>query len=178
MTLDLRRREMSIKPIPWRRFWVRYFDYFLHSFLVVAIWTFIDIESLIATNNILLGFLLMVFWILLDGVYMAYFGTTLGKKMMKIKVTMQDGAKMSRFVAFKRSRLVWLRGMGLGIGIIELITNIVGYRKLKKEKITSWDRDLGLEVTHERIGFLRLLICPSVVIGITGLILYSLTENM
>lgn len=164
---------MSTKPILWRRFWARNFDYYLHSIVIVVIWTVIDYESLDAINNTLLGFILMLIWVLLDGTYMTLFGTTIGKKIMKIKITTTEGSKISKFVAFKRSRLVWFRGMGLGIGIVQLIMNIISYKNLKSDGITSWDRELSLEVSYEKIGIIRYLICPFFLIFTMGIIVYS-----
>lgn len=164
---------MDTKPVPWRRFWARNFDYFLHAFIVAIIWSLIDYESILAINENLLGFIMMVIWIFLDGIYMTLFGTTIGKKIMKIKISLQDGSKLSKYIAFKRSRLVWLRGMGLGIGIIQLIANIISYRNLTKDGITSWDRELGLEVSYEKVGVLRYLICPVFLICVIALIIYS-----
>lgn len=158
---------------PWRRFWARYFDYFTHSLAIGIVWAVIDLESLEKIHNAVLSFLLMIIYITLDGIYMAYFGTTLGKKLMKIKVVTDDGNRISKYMAFKRTRLVWLRGMGLGIGIIEFIANIYGYIGLKKEGKTSWDNDLGLTVRGERIGIIGRLICPVFVIGFIFLTIYS-----
>jgi hypothetical protein len=64
---------------PWTRMWARYFDYFIHCMIIVVLWEVIDPESLGKISNYLLGFLLMVVWIVLDGAYMATFGTTLGR---------------------------------------------------------------------------------------------------
>jgi len=134
----------------------------------------IDFESIMNMNENLLGFILMVVWIIFDGIYMSIFGTTLGKKIMKIKILNQDGSRLSNYMSFKRSRLVWLRGMGLGIGIFEIIANIIGYRRLKQEGRTTWDRDLNIVVIHEEIRILRRLICPICVIGFFCLSIYGL----
>lgn len=167
----------SLMPAtPWRRMWARYFDYSLHCAVIVILWLFIDANSLEKVSNnsaSLLGFLLMVIWMMLDGVYMGTFGTTLGKKLMLIEVTNQDGTKLTPFIAFKRSRLVWQRGMGLGIGIIQVIANLVGYRKLKRDGVTSWDKDLELRVTSGKIGVIRWLICPLFVIGLSVVVVVS-----
>jgi hypothetical protein len=157
---------MNTNPVPWRRFWARNFDYFLHAIVIVMLWSILAPDSLMAIHNSLLGFLLMLVWLILECVYMAYFGTTLGKKIMGIKVSASDGTRVSSFIAVKRSRLVWVRGMGLGVGIVQLIANIVGYSKLRKNGITSWDRELELVVSHEKIGILRYLICPIIVLAV------------
>ena len=169
----------EIKPFssmtkPWSRFWARYFDYFSHATVIVVIWALIDPDSLEGINNNLLEFILMVSWILIDGMYMYIFGTTPGKKIMKIKVINPDGSRIPKSISFKRSLLIWLRGMGLGIGIIQLIVSIIGYSRLKKNGKTSWDKDLDLIVVQDRIGLFRESICPIVIILIICLIIYEL----
>ncbi|RKP57954.1 RDD family protein [Cohnella endophytica] len=158
---------------PWSRFWARNFDYLSHSFLIGVIWAFIDMKSLDEINNSILSFLLMASWIVLDGIYMYFFGTTPGKKIMNIKVLHSDGNRLSKSISFKRSRLVWLRGMGLGIGIIEIVANIMGYNRLKKEGITSWDQELDLVIVHEKTSLIRYLICPVCVVGFICLTIYG-----
>ncbi len=160
---------MNTNPIPWRRFWARNFDYLLHAVAIVVIWTVIAPNSLMAVNNSLLGFLLMVVWLILECIYMTVFGTTLGKKIMGITIRTGDGTRVSSYIAVKRSRLVWVRGMGLGIGIIQLIANMIGYSRLRRNGITSWDQELALVVSHQKIGILRYLICPFIVLTVTGL---------
>jgi hypothetical protein len=98
---------------------------------------------------------------------------------MRIEVTYQDGTKLTPFTAFKRSRLVWLRGMGLGIGIVQVIANLVGYRKLKRDGLTTWDRDLELRVMSGKIGVFRWLVCPLFVLGLIALVIisYVFVEN-
>ncbi|WP_158629935.1 RDD family protein [Cohnella sp. AR92] len=165
---------MTNKPTPWRRFWARYFDFYLHAIVLGGMWAVIDYESINKVDKYLLGFLIMVVYFIADGTYMAYFGTTLGKKLMKINVMNQGGSKIARVDAYKRSRLVWLRGMGLGIGIIELIANIIGYSNLKRDGVTSWDRDLELRVTYGKISWPRYLVCPAILICVSVLIIYGM----
>jgi hypothetical protein len=156
----------TISTRPWIRFLARYFDFIIHSLVIVVIWYLIDEESIETINDHLFNFILMVVWVVLDGIYMSTFGTTPSKKLLKIQVRTQSGNKISKYVAFKRSRLVWLRGMGLGIGLIGIIANILAYRRLKRVGSTSWDSDLNLEVTHGNIGIVRILLCFIIVFGI------------
>lgn len=168
---------MDTGVIQWRRFWARHFDLLTHATLIGLLWALIDEESLMAIDDTVLSFLMLFVWTLLDGVYMTYFGTTLGKKLMGIRVLTLDGQRISRHDAFRRARLVWLRGMGLGLGIVQLIANIVAYNKLNKEGISTWDRDLKLQVAHRKIGVLRLLVCPAVVLAAVAAFVYDVTTR-
>ncbi|GBG12369.1 RDD family protein [Paenibacillus agaridevorans] len=159
---------------PWIRFWARYFDYLSHAILISILWILIDFDSFLQINDNLLGFILLVAFVFLDALYMYFWGTTPGKKLLNIKVLDADGTRMPKSLAFKRARLVWLRGMGLGVGILEIIANIVGYRRLKKEGITSWDQELGLQVIHGKIGIFRMLLTPFIVVLLLGIAVYGM----
>jgi hypothetical protein len=43
------------------------------------------------------------------------------EKILGITVHASDGTRVSSFIAVKRSRLVWVRGMGLGVGILRYL---------------------------------------------------------
>lgn len=159
---------------PWLRFWARTFDLQLHTLFIVIIWTIIHVESIDAIDNTTFSILISFLYIFIEWFYMSLFGTTLGKLILGIQIITKDGTRLSKEVSLKRARLVWFRGMGIGAGLIQLIANIVGYSNLKKDRITSWDRDLGLVVKHKEIGLLRTIICPFVVILLTSVALVSL----
>ena len=47
--------------------------------------------------------------------------------------------------------------MGTGFPLVSLITMIVAYNKLTNNQRTSWDKDAGIIIKHERIGVPRLI---------------------
>lgn len=151
---------------PCMRFWARNFDLMLHTIVIVIIWNLIHKESIRSIPNVVATVIVTFIYILIDWLYMAILGTTPGKKILGIKVRTNDGMKLTNEVAFKRALMVWFRGMGVGVGIIQIIANIKGYQNLTRDNITTWDRDLDILVTHKRIGLIRLLICPVIVIVI------------
>jgi hypothetical protein len=166
--------KIENKPRPWRRFWARQFDLTVHMVILVLIWSMIHDESLDSIPDNAFMVLFTFIWIFMEGLYMSYLGNTPGKKILNIQVIAKDGSKLPKSILFKRARLVWYRGMGLGLGIIQLIANIVGYKNLKKNGITTWDNELGSKVVHYDIGIIRLLVCPVVVMMIVLLSLVSL----
>ena len=83
------------------------------------------------------------------------FGRTFGKLVYGIHIRPKTGHQIELATAFKRSVAVWIRGLGFGIPLIALITLIVAYRTLHKERETSWDRDFKILVTHDRLSVFR-----------------------
>lgn len=148
-------------PIPWRRYFARMFDYVVHSAFLLFLWAVIDDSSLIQLMDRSLAtidFLMLLMWIMFEGFYMSNFKTTPGKKLLNIQVVHADGSPIGRYEAFVRARMVWYRGMGMGIGILQLIAGIIGYRRLTRNGYTSWDYDLRLTVRHGRLDTYRVIL--------------------
>jgi len=70
----------------------------------------------------------------------------------------EAGQKFAFPLALKRSLVVWLRGLGLALPIISLITLIVAYNTLKNDGQTSWDRDFNISVLHRDLSIFRWLL--------------------
>ena len=148
-------------PIPWRRYFARMFDYMVHAALFLTIWAVIDNTSLMQLldrSPAAIDFLMLIVWIVVEGCYMSIFKTTPGKKLLNIQVVHADGSPIGRYEAFVRARMVWYRGMGMGIGILQLIAGVIGYRRLTRKGYTSWDDDLRLTVRHGRLDTYRVIL--------------------
>ena len=65
-----------------------------------------------------------------------------------IKVSLASGEPISIWHALERIFNVWWRGLGAGLPIVYLITMSIAYNRLKKNGITSWDKDSGFSITH------------------------------
>ncbi|TXK72382.1 RDD family protein [Paenibacillus sp. N3.4] len=137
---------------PWMRMWARQIDMFVFGFLVGVL---LEIISVFAPYfglwKYIFGMILLILWILIEAVLLSTIGTTLGKFLFGVKVHNENGLKLTFKQAMKRGLLVWWRGLGMGIPVITLITYWDGYNNLKhKLRETTWDRDLGITVTHRR----------------------------
>jgi uncharacterized RDD family membrane protein YckC len=166
------------RPKPWSRFWARNFDVLFHGIIFSVIWVIMDDQSLVNINSNLLGILILFGWVFIEGIYMATWGTTLGKSLFKISVRNSIGTKLSTKQAFKRSRLVWLRGMGIGIGIVSLVAHILGYNKLVKDGITTWDKEMDLIVFHDKISIIRGILIFVILLSIYSLLIYGIVSGV
>jgi uncharacterized RDD family membrane protein YckC len=142
-------------PRPWTRFWARTFDYYTFVIIVSYIWVYFDTESMDRINPTLLSLVYGLLWLFAEGLCLSVFGTTLGKKLLRIKVLNSKGEKLTPAQGFRRSFLVWWRGTGIGLSLPKLIAAILGHSRLVKEGITTWDRDMGNVVIHEKVGVFR-----------------------
>jgi hypothetical protein len=66
---------------------------------------------------------------------------------------------------------VWLRGMGIGVGIVELVANIIAFNTLKRDGITTWDHDMDLIVSHEKLGVFRIIMIVIVITMTLGFLI-------
>ncbi len=95
-------------------------------------------------------------WVLIETCLMSTWGTTPGKWLMKIQVTDAQGRKLEMTQAFRRSLQVWIRGMGMGIPILSLITLMMSHGRLVQDGSTRWDQLGNLKVVHGRFTFRRI----------------------
>lgn len=143
---------------PWVRYWARMFDNSLAG-IVLAFAYLVAIPGIL--NEPIFSILIvpsqLLIWAVLESLLLATTGTTPGKWLFKTRVVPGSGTRLDYATALSRSLKVWWRGLGAGFNIIYLITMVIAYRHLTREGITTWDRDHGLQIVHERIGPVRIV---------------------
>ncbi len=139
---------------PWLRWVARILDFFLFSLLAGIILGFIY-PSALNMSDTALGILLMLAYVFVEPAMLCSWGTTPGKALLKIRLRQQSGAKLGYAQALSRSLSVWIKGLGLGIPLVSLVTLVYSYKRLTKDGITVWDRDGHFSVSHQAIGPLR-----------------------
>lgn len=162
---------------PWVRYWARMFDINLVSIVAGTIVVIAYPHALDPPWAGRIFFLFVIFlWVFVEPIFLSISGKTPGKWLLRTRVTTSSGDKVNYFTALSRSFKVWWRGLGIGFPLFSIFTLANSHRVLKKDKITSWDKDANLVVTHERIGAARVtFICVwnvvllvAFIIGITG----------
>ncbi len=157
---------------PWIRYLARLFDYIIFG-IVFSIAVALILPALFYLPDIFYSMLLIFVWIFIEARFLSWWGTTPGKWLLKTKVRDLNGNKLTFSQALSRSFAVWLKGMGIGFPIASLITQVIAYNRLKKDGITSWDRDGGFVVLHEKIGVLRGVLIGLGFIGFIFLVILS-----
>jgi uncharacterized RDD family membrane protein YckC len=155
------RSAISTKLHPWRRYFARMID--LYSFILVFFFFLgIVFPELFAADRTsgrqseyVYAFIGVAAYSIFETFCLNVFGTTFGKLIYGIRVTSKVDTQITFTVALKRSLAVWVRGMGLGIPIVTLVTLVVAYRTLLKDGQTTWDRDFNLVLRHRQLSGLR-----------------------
>ncbi len=157
------------KAGPWQRFWSRSLD--------IAIWAwpvgyvvgrlFPDIALRLLSwdsKGYLFGLALLPVILIIDAMSLALFGNTVGRAVAGIRVATVRHEKLEFFVALKRNFNIYVAGLGLGIPIVALFTQISNYRKITNGENTSWDKYFYTRVYSESGNAVRTTICAVLVI--------------
>jgi len=149
----------SMRVRPWVRFFARMLDILLFSsFLGFMLFyffpSFFDWVTY-SVSDTLLGFLVVFVFVFIEPLMLVLWGATPGKALLGIRLGCVDGSRFSYLGCLRRSFWVWVRGLGLGLPVVCLVAFFMAYRCLRREGVTSWDRDYGFFVLHSRVGFLR-----------------------
>lgn len=144
---------------PWVRYLARIFDICVFGLLIGIFLNFMAHDLVTKKGNEqLLGIVILFVYVFVEALLLSSFGTTPGKWLFKIKLALASGKPISYSQAIERSIKVWWRGLGIGFPIASLITLIIAHERLKRNKVTSWDRDGNFVVAHEKIGVPRVLL--------------------
>lgn len=156
--IDLHEQPADAVPQirPWVRYWARMVDLSLYSIVAgILLEEFFPTAVKGRTNEFGVTLLLLFTWIFVESNLLAVTGTTPGKALFRIHLRLQGSESIPFLNAFYRSLRVWWRGWGAGFPLISLFTLFHAESALSSDGITSWDRDGGFIVRHEKIGVVR-----------------------
>jgi uncharacterized RDD family membrane protein YckC len=133
-----------------RRFWARWLDMSLYSsFWWLGMWAVgQDIKGVLLSPWLI--FFRFVPWFLMEAMLLHYFGTTLGKWLLGLSVTNQDGSRLDLSAATWRSLRVMITGVGFGWGPLALFCQALSLFSAKRLGATFWDH----------IGRHRVMVAP------------------
>lgn len=132
---------------PWVRLVARFIDYSLFFLTLLVYQRIFDIRIFSDSFAKLIPFEFFS-WIPLETLLLATFGKTPGKWFLQIDLRFKGKIRANWMTALRRSVSVWLRGLGLGIPILNVLCMLTAYQRLKLTHTTSWDRDDQIQVTH------------------------------
>jgi uncharacterized RDD family membrane protein YckC len=171
----------GINAHEWRRLFARSLDTIIYGasawFVIGAILSVVApvaqaklFELLGTPAGLIFNALGTVFFAIVPGaIVIGLTGSSLGKLIFGVKVLKADGSRIGCTTAFQRELLVWTRGLGLGLPIVQLFTMGAAQNRLKKCGKTTWDEQLGTTVNCRANGPLQ------VALNILGFTLLLLT---
>ncbi|MGY4303901.1 hypothetical protein ACVIJ6_001144 [Bradyrhizobium sp. USDA 4369] len=153
--------SVTVQLHPWRRYFARMIDIWIFSWvagivILLAMNVLVSSQAANYINDQMLGWVMVALYIPFEALLLQLFGTTFGKYLYGI-VLRQNGSSFSYAQALRRSTMVWWRGLGTGFPLASLLTLTTAYSNLKKNKVTSWDRDCDCTVSHAQMSSARLI---------------------
>lgn len=145
-------------PKPWHRFFARQIDLYLMFALAGLLWLtsqYIFQVKTFEINQYLVILILSIVALILNSLFFGMFRNTLGKQLFGIKVILEDWSLPTMWVYFQREFSVWVKGMGLGIPLIAIITLLVAFGASSRGELSTWDANCGTFVVQKHIGFIR-----------------------
>lgn len=149
---------------PWVRFFARTIDYtiWIYSLEYLFLFLFPNIYIYAFSQNIILRFLastlLYILWMFVEAFLLSKYGYTLGKWILKVRVTDKYGQKLTYINALKRAFGVFIFGTALEIPVLTMLASIISYTKLNENGITKWDRNAEIKVIHSEYSTLDAII--------------------
>ncbi len=160
---------------PWVRYWARTFDiYVALVFGSLAVGSVYPNAFDAPGSDQVWALFILIAWVFVESILIATIGTTPGKWLFKTRLIPPSGYRADFGTALSRSIKVWWRGLGIGFPLVTLVTLPTAYGNLKKDGITSWDKDEGFTVVHDRIGILRVAFA---VVFFTGVLLIAVMAS-
>ncbi|HEY4199931.1 MAG TPA: DUF4339 domain-containing protein [Devosiaceae bacterium] len=141
---------------PWDRYFARMFDILVLGSLLggglLAALIFLNPSGLVAlanTNDTAATVATLPVILIVNAMVAAVFGNTMGRALFGIRVYLLKGVGQPTFWQhLGREMQVWIRGLGLGIPIITIVTMIVGYRKVASGRPAGYD--LGYNTVRQK----------------------------
>lgn len=94
-------------------------------------------------------------WIPFETLFTSILGTTPGKALFGIHVRDSNEKKLSLWASFKRALLIWVKGLGFNIPVINIILSMIQAVKIHSNGKTSIDESLGTHIYHKKKRSLR-----------------------
>ncbi|HEX8672650.1 MAG TPA: RDD family protein [Longimicrobium sp.] len=142
---------------PGRRFGARVVDTMVYLIVVsfVASLLMPDLATRLPANPAKLNPLIKVpvtlALALIEGLVFHVWGTTPGKALFGIRVTTEEGGRLSLSQSFARALQVWVLGLGMGLPLLDLLVPLVSFFHVWGGNPTFWDKAMRLRVEYGEI---------------------------
>jgi len=178
-SVDQSRTFLGGQHHPWRRLFARTVDIYAAGFTLFLLLMFAFSATMpqqaagftkAIENPIIASIVLYLIWLPAESLLLSLFGTTPAKWLFGIRVEHPRGNLLSFTEALNRSFLVFVQGVGFGIPVVALFTQLFAYRRLTKTGTTLWDTSANAVVLHKKWGVFRVLACTVAVFAVLILI--------
>lgn len=132
------------------RFLARFFDYSIWLILLGLLRLWVGHKFPTELSEYLIPFEFFT-WIPVEAALLSTWGTTPGKFVFKIHLQQGRKKKLDFATALRRSAIVWFRGFGMGIMVVNVLCMMMAAHRLQLHGKTSWDREENINVHYKYI---------------------------
>lgn len=162
---------------PWHRWFAKQIDWYVNLSLFGGLILFIYPDVLY--NRSLLNLVLILVngalsLAIYDTVLIRLFGNTPGRFAFSFRITDQIGERPGLKELANRSLRMSIFGLGMGVPIVSIFSQAVGYHDLVLNGKTRWDNKLRLKVVHSEIGPVRFGLFFAAIACLIGYSIFSL----
>lgn len=139
---------------PWRRFFARGLDLTLYSTLwSLFIFYAFDVNLISRAPSLRLvdELMAMLMMLLIEPFLLHQFRTTPGKAVFGLSLESLDGQKLTIAEGFKRTWGVILKGMALGIPLVNILTHLISYQRCRQGEPQPWDEDIAYRIKDRKL---------------------------
>lgn len=162
---------------PWSRFWARWIDLNITTFVFGFVTAFAAPQMLDASAHVF-GILTTLLHVVLEAVLLAVIGTTPGKWLLGVRLTDSEGQALTFTDALGRAFHVWWRGIGAGIPYVMVITMVSAKKRLERTGTTPWDQQRNCRVSTQPVGAMRKAMAVLLVLGFVAVTIMDVVQEI
>lgn len=138
---------------PWRRWFARTFDLTLYGVmwnLFLMLVCNVNLTQRNVLGNLLDSAAVIIMTMALEPLWLHFFGTTPGKRILGLSVTDPDGGRLSISAARERTWGALWHGCGLSLPVYGLVREWKSYKACAAGEPLPWESDSGLVLKDEK----------------------------
>lgn len=164
---------MNIIKHPWRRFFARTFDLSLYGLIITSMQLLVFRMDTTGKPfaSIIESFLACLIMVALEPALLSTIGTTPGKWIFGLVLRNRDGSKLTYFEGFSRTLGVFGAGLGYGIPLYNIYTEIKSYQICDAGEELPWDEGFSYKLKDTSIlRVLGFLLGNAIIFGLVFLL--------
>lgn len=139
--------------VPWRRYFARIIDFAIYDTLwniFLALALHINIRSRSVTGSLVDYIAVLILIFLLEPILLSLFGATAGKWILGLRVTNNEGDRMTYANALSRTKSMMFYGMGFRIPLFQWYRQWKSYKAYRDEETLDWEYHSAITLKDEK----------------------------
>ena len=168
---DLAERRAQLAPERMRssvRLWARLIDLFILEWVILMLGLgtgLVTVSGLLNNPHLEMQLLPAAVLSILEALMIHRFGTTPGKWLLRVRVTLDDGSLLPLKTSFRRALTVWWRGVGFWVIPLNIFMMALSQATLLSTGKTPWDHACGSRPSYEKLDANRVILIVGIILA-------------